>query len=172
MLAYGAVPGMEETMLRISFAAVVAGFALLGASARADTEVMGTAGPSDSARYTFHRVQDYFLRLDVQTGQVSQCDWAASGWHCRVLPDERTALESEIDRLQDANLALKKELLSRGLPLPNGIKPDPQVSRRTNNIVRFPNDDEIERVSAYVGKVWRRMVEMMANLQRDVLRKS
>ena len=158
-------------MLHISFAAIVAGLALVAAPAYAQTEALGTAGPSDSARYTFHRVQDYFLRLDVQTGQVSQCDWAAIGWYCRVLPDERTALESEIDRLQDTNLALKKELLARGLPLPSGVKPDPQIFRR-DKVLRSPNDGEIERVSAYVHKLWRRMVEMMANLQRDVLRKS
>jgi hypothetical protein len=155
-------------MLRITFAAVVAALAMLCASAQAQD----LPGPSDSARYVFHRVQDVFLRLDLRTGQVSQCGWAAIGWYCRVVPDERAALESEIARLQTSNIALKKELATRGLPLPDGIKPDPQVSSGGAIDLKFPSDIEFGRVTGLVEKVWRRMVDMMVNLQRDVLRKS
>jgi hypothetical protein len=66
--------GVEEIMLRNTFAVVVAGMALVCTPIQAQD----TGGPSDSARYTFHRVQDNFLRLDVETGQVSQCGWAVS----------------------------------------------------------------------------------------------
>ena len=38
---------------------------------------------------------------------------APAGWHCQPVPDERSALEAEIARLQGDNAALKKELLSR-----------------------------------------------------------
>ena len=102
---------LEKTMLRITFAAALP---LWRRSARPRRR-RNAAGPSDSARYTFHRVQDDFLRLDLHTGQVSQCGWAAIGWYCRVVPDERTALESEIARLQTSNIALKRELVARGL---------------------------------------------------------
>lgn len=155
-------------MLRITFAAVVAALAMLCAPAQAQD----SPGPSDSARYTFHRVQDAFLRLDARTGQVSQCGWVPIGWYCRVVPDERTALESEIARLQTGNIALKKELAERGLPLPDGIKPDPQVSGGGSIELKLPSDAELDRAKGFVGKVWRRMVEMMVNLQRDMLRKS
>ncbi len=155
-------------MSRIALAAVIAALALLCAPAQAQD----SPGPSDSARYTFHRAQDMFLRLDVRTGQVSQCGWAAIGWYCRVVPDERAALESEIARLQDNNTALKKELLARGLPLPDGIKPDPQISGRENIEWKLPVDVDIDRAKGLMEKVWRRMVEMMVNLQRDMLRKS
>ena len=52
------------------------------------------------------------------------CNRRASGWQCQLVPDERAALEAEISRLQSDNAALKKELLSRSLPLPNGVRPD------------------------------------------------
>ena len=80
---------------------------------------------ADDGRYTFHRVQDSFVRLDGRTGQVSVCGREAAGWACRAVPDERTALEEAIGRLQGDNAALKKELLARGLPLPSGVKADP-----------------------------------------------
>ena len=155
-------------MSRIAFAAVIACLAVFLAPAQAQD----TSGPSDNARYTFHRVEDIFLRLDVRNGQVSQCGWAAIGWYCRVVPDERMALQSEIDRLQTSNTALKKELIARGLPLPDGIKTDPQIFGRGNVELKLPGDAEPGQAIGMMGKVWRRMVEMMVNLQRDMLRKS
>lgn len=128
------------------------------------------AGPSDSARYTFYRVQDIFLRLDVRTGRVSECSWNADGWSCKVAPDERSMLETEIDRLTASNLALKKELLTRGFALPEGINPDPPLDKRIIGETKLP-PFEFSRVTSYMGNVWRRMVAMVANLQRDTLRK-
>jgi hypothetical protein len=156
---------MEETMLRITFSIVIAGLALSGAPVGAQD----SSGPSDSARYTFYRVQDIFIRLDVRTGQVSQCGWVSTGWFCRVMPDEHMALESEIARLQTSNSALKKELLARDLPLPDGIKPDPPVSR--GNEMKSPSVVDLDRMMVFMEKTWRRMVDMMVNLQRDVLRR-
>ena len=58
---------------------------------------------SENGRYTFNRVDDGYLRLDTRTGQVSICSRRAVGWSCHPMPDERTALENEIARLQDDN---------------------------------------------------------------------
>ena len=154
-------------MLRFAFAVVAAGAVAIGAVAYAQD----TTGPSDSARYTFYRVQDYFLRLDVQTGRVSECNWARAGWTCRVVPDERATLESEIARLTASNLALKKELLAHGLSLPEGIKPDPPLDKNIVGETKLP-PVEFNRVTSYVGNVWRRVVGMMAqisNFPADIL---
>src|SRR5437588_12850093 len=79
------------------------------------TQNPAAAPPSqDDSRYSFHRLGDGFVRLDSRTGQLAQCGWAATGWSCKMVPDERTALESEIGRLQRDNAELKKSLLSRG----------------------------------------------------------
>ena len=86
-----------------------------GRRLRASRIEAALAARPDDGRYTFHRVGDGFVRLDSRTGQVSQCGWSAGTWSCKTVPDERTALESEIARLQNENAALKKSLLSRGL---------------------------------------------------------
>ena len=126
------------------------------------------APPAEEQRYSFHRVNDNFLRLDSHTGQVTQCGWGATGWSCKAVPDERTALESEIARLQSENAALKKSLLSHGLALPAAVKPD--VTARQNEASaqkqpevapapKAPSEAELDRAIAFMKNVWRRLVE-------------
>jgi hypothetical protein len=158
--------GKEDNM-RSTMVTVIAGAALVGLAAQAQE----AAGPSDTARYSFHRVDDGFLRLDVRNGQVSQCKWVADGWFCRAVPDERRALEAEIARLVASNAALKKELLARGLPLPDGIKPDPPAGKSDGDSL-LPSEAELDRMLGHMEKVWKRLIEMMSNLQRDIRRKT
>jgi hypothetical protein len=130
-----------------------------------------TATPdSEDGRYSFNPVADGVLRLDTRTGQVSHCSRSDAGWACKVVPDERSALETEIARLQGENATLKKELLGRGLSLPgvpgaSGAKPgEPEL--------KLPSDAEVDKVISFPEKVWRRLVEMGRNVQRDVERKN
>ena len=130
---------------------------------------------AEEARYSFHRVQDNFVRLDSRTGQVSICGRGSGAWTCQAVPDERSALESEIGRLQGDNAALKKELLARNIELPSGVRPDPAppvAKKDADASVQTPSDADLDRVMAFVDKVWRRMVEMMMSIQRDMQRKS
>ena len=96
------------------------GFGLAAAAAGAQP----SSPEGGDTRFTFHRADDGYLRLDGRSGQVSMCQRRTTGWQCQLVPDERTALEAEISRLQSDNAALKKELLSRNLPLPDGMRPD------------------------------------------------
>ena len=132
---------------------------------------------ADDARYTFYRVQDSFVRLDSRTGQVSLCRHGGASWTCQAAPEERAALESEIGRLQRDNAVLKKELLARGVELPGGLRdptppPTPPVARAPDTEPRGGGDSEVERVRAFLERVWRRLVEMVAEIQRDMQRKS
>ena len=104
-------------MVRVFYALLAAGavFAAHPAFAQAPDQ-------AEDGRYSFHRVEDGFLRLDSRSGQVSLCGRKTVGWGCQAVPDERVALESEIARLQGDNAALKKEILSHGLSLPSTIK--------------------------------------------------
>jgi hypothetical protein len=149
--------------------------------------------PGDDGRYSFHRSGDGFIRLDSRTGEVAQCGWGSTGWACKLVPDERAALESEIGRLQRDNADLKKSLLSHNIELPNGMvakaqtptaaapvppadvpdpsaKVPPQVSPQVSP--QGPTDAEIDRAFAFMKNVWRRLVDMMADLQRDIQKKS
>jgi hypothetical protein len=95
--------GEEKAMRLLSLAVtlLLAHFAVASAQ---------TAMPdSENGRYSFHPVVDGVLRLDTRTGQISQCSRSDAGWACKVVPDERSVLETEIARLQGENATLKKE---------------------------------------------------------------
>lgn len=122
----------------------------------------------EGTRYTFSRVADGFLRLDTRTGQVSRCSKHSAGWACGAVADERSALENEIARLQTENAALKKEVLAHGGQLPGGITALPPENKHTDSYMKMPSDRDIDRAMAFVDRIWRRLVEMIENFQRDI----
>lgn len=156
-------------MIERMLAVVVAGFCLT-APAFADDAPPGKG----DARYTFNTVADGVLRLDTQTGEVSLCSQHAVGWACVIAPEDRAALEDEIARLRRENGALKKAMLAHGLPLPEGAAPQAQTETTQNHelTLRLPSDAEVDRFTAYVGRVWHRLVEAIAQAKKQVLDKS
>ena len=133
-------------LLAVALTLSLAGFAAASAQ---------TATPdSENGRYSFNPVADGVLRLDTRTGQVSQCSRSDASWACKVVPDERSALETEIARLQGENATLKKELLARGLPLP-GVQ-SPPVARPSEPELKLPSDAEVDKVIRFLEKAWPR----------------
>jgi hypothetical protein len=94
----GRIEWPEEKAMRVpalAFTLLLAHFAVASAQ---------TATPdSENGRYSFYPMADGVLRLDTRTGQISQCSRSDAGWACKVVPDERSALETEVARLQGEN---------------------------------------------------------------------
>ena len=105
----------------IRTAAVFIALTLAATSAGAQ----GAAPDAENGRFSFNQMPEGLLRLDTRTGNVSLCSKREAGWACQVIPDERAVLEGEIARLQIQNGALKREMIARGVPLP-----DPHRRRR------------------------------------------
>jgi hypothetical protein len=145
---------------------VVAVLALVATMAQAQT----ATPDSENGRFTFNQVQDGLLRLDTRTGQVSLCSKQAAGWACHAVPDERTALEGEIARLQNENATLKKDMIARGMPLPGGVKTNPP-SIKPEIELKLPSEADIDRLMTFMEKIWRRLIDMVQNLQKDIDKK-
>jgi hypothetical protein len=180
---------MTRTALLVMLTGVTAlALPVLSAPARADDP------PPDfgNARFAFYHNADGYLRLDTRTGEVAACDRREVGWTCVLVPDERTALDGEIARLQRENAALKSALLAKNIPLPDGMAAaagtaapaiaeapastpklpvPPNVAGKSTDAERLAREDaEIDRMLNVMSKVWRRLVEMMMSLQRDMPR--
>ena len=99
------------------------------------------------------------------------------------MPDERAALESkEVGRLQRDNAELKKSLLTQGRELPGGMIAEARPSADRSRRPTCPITSAKEPKGAERGRsrprlrvheeFWRRLVDLMVDLQRDIQRKS
>lgn len=150
-------------MIGRALAVAIVGFCLIAPA------VADEATPDDDGgRYSFSKVPEGFLRLDSRTGEVSVCGRRTVGWACQAVPEDRAVLEGEIARLRRDNAALKKEIVSHGLPLPGGAVPESDVDRPPS----LGANSDLDRVVAFVGRVWHRFVEAIAQAQKQVLNKS
>jgi len=130
------------------------------------------APDTEHGRFTFNAIPEGLLRLDTRTGQVSLCSKREVGWACQVVPDERAVLEAEIARLQGETALLKKEMIARGVPLPTpAAKAEPPRARpqspRPEVELKLPSDAELDRVIGFMEKVWRRLLDMVEEMQRE-----
>jgi hypothetical protein len=160
-------PSQEMTMFSKAVALAIAAVCL-SAPAFADDATPDTNG----GRYTLNKVTDGFVRLDKQTGEVALCSQRTVGWACQAAPEDRAAFESEIARLRGENAALKQALLSHGLPLPSGAVPERSGTHDNDITIRLPDDADIDRAVAYVGRLWNRFVDAVNRAQKQMLNKS
>lgn len=140
------------------------------------------APDTDNGRFALSPVPDGFLRLDTRTGAVSTCA-NMDGWTCRLVPDERSALDTEIGRLQADNKRLKAELAQRDTvsgktdaPLPKEdskksaqASPDNKTSPDKKIELQLP--PEHEKLMALLDRVWDRLIEMAVRLQKRLSEK-
>lgn len=153
---------------------------------------------SDNGRYTMSQTGDGFLRLDTRTGAMSACT-NKNGWVCRVVPDERAALDAEIGRLQreTASLAAQLKTQGSGVPgktgeaLPKGdledhnARPEKQASADGKSIpggkdaAKDTGKDTVielrlppqDQIIATIDRVWQHLVEIAGRMQKKIYEK-
>jgi hypothetical protein len=155
---------------RFSFLVATAYFAGLAPAMAAETS------DTENGRYTLQPSGDGMVRLDTRTGTVSNCSNSTAGWACYAVPDERTALDTEIGRLQAENEKLKAQLVAREpAPAPGKIEdalpksdkaPSPADGQRKIEIP-LPSDQDMDRVMSFLERAWRRLIDMASRVQKD-----
>jgi hypothetical protein len=145
--------------------------------------------PSSQGRYSFSRVDNGFLRLDNESGQVAYCSPRAVGWACEAVAVDRAPLEieiasvqkevaslkkldKEIVQLQDEVASLKTEIASLKEPPPPRPQADVSPSPKDGDLsVKLPTQHDIARARDYLEQTWRRLVDMIVGMQKDIMRK-
>lgn len=156
----------------VRFAAMaLAATVLLGPEARAQA-----APDTENGRFTLSPVTDGFLRLDTRNGVVSICT-NKSGWTCRLVPDERAALDTEIGRLQADNKKLREQLAQRDTV--SGKTDAPLAKEDSKKSAQASPDKKIElqlppeheKLMALIERVWERLIEMANRMQKKLSEK-
>ena len=159
------------------------------------------------SRFTFSRVNNGFLRLDNDSGQVAYCSTQGRGWACQAASENHPALESqvaglqddvtalkkmeteiaalqdgvasvkklqaEIVRLRDEVSSLKKEIVALKEPPPPRPPADlaPPADKGADVTIKLPTREDMARASAFIQDTWRRFVDMINTVQKDMMRK-
>ncbi len=138
-----------------------------------------SAPDGENGRYSMTPIPEGVLRLDTRTGTVSTCSKNGAGWACYAVPDERTALDAEIGRLQAEVEKLKGQLaagptvsgkIDDALPKSDPLKKaEPKVAEGERKIeIPLPSDQDVDRVMSFLEKAWRRLIDMANRVQKDV----
>lgn len=149
------------------------------------TTVSGTlvaaqsAPDGDNGRYSMTPIPEGVLRLDTRTGTVSTCSRNGAGWACYAVPDERSALDAEIGRLQAEVETLKGQLaagppvsgkIDEALPKSDSLKKaEPKAAEGDRKLeIPLPSDQDMDRMMSFLEKAWRRLIDMANRVQKDV----
>lgn len=141
-----------------------------------------TAPDTENGRYTLSQSGNDLIRLDTRTGAVSTCT-SKGGWVCRIVPDERAALDSEIGKLQADNKKLRDQLAARDAAPPKTdvplAKEDSKKSAEAvpdkktgENKIELTLPADHEKLMALLDKVWDRLIEMASRLQKKLSEKT
>jgi len=130
-----------------------------------------TIAPAAGGRFSFAPAEGGYLRLDVVSGQVSLCSLREVGWTCQLVPDDRTALDAEVARLQTEIERLKAEVAKADAGKTAPPRPRAELAPRSGkeeSQLRFPTREEMERARAALERTWRHFVDMIYDFQKDV----
>jgi hypothetical protein len=135
------------------------------------------AEPQAPSRFSFQRVDGGVLRLDRTAGEVAFCRANGTGWVCEAVPEDRAALEKEIEQLRGELAAFKKQIVALREPTPPPLPPEtvpPTTApdKSGDAKIKLPTGEDIARARAFISDTWHRLVEMIENWQKDVLRKT
>jgi hypothetical protein len=89
------------------------------------------------------------------------------------VPEERAALDKEIARLQDEVANLKTEIAALRAPPPPRPPADltPPGGKGDDAQIKLPTAEDLARARAFFEVAWRRMMEMIVNIQKDMMHK-
>lgn len=133
----------------------------------------------ENGRFSMTPIAEGVLRLDTRTGTVSTCTKNDAGWACYAVPDERSALDAEIGRLQAEVEKLKGQLaagptvsgkIGEALPKSDPLKKaEPKLAEGERKIeIPLPSDQDVDRVMSFLEKAWRRLIDMANRVQKDM----
>lgn len=175
-MSYSFFTTKSQTSSAIILAALICfGFTLLQSSENSTAKAQETNG-----RYTMIESKNGIIRLDKQTGTMSNCKKSTTGWSCKVIKgtqknkriengklDKSGSNEELFSELQKANEALHKENLILKQKIANlelGLN-TPDADGTDKKKLKLPTDEEVDEAITYMEKMIRKFGGAMKRLR-------
>jgi hypothetical protein len=133
------------------------------------------AAAQDSAagRYTMHKTEDGFVRLDTQTGAVSLCRKEAKAWSCRGIADATPPLSegssgtesNDVAQLRRENRALQEEIARLEELL--GLRDPPAGQPSKRHGFKLPTEKDVDQAFDYFESMLRKFQERLKRLEKE-----
>lgn len=126
--------------------------------------VSAAEGPQ-TGRYTMHKSDDGFVRLDTQTGVMSLCRKRDGGWACDAMAGTGQAGSGELARLRRENAELKAEIKRMEEHL--GLRGDPAKPARKSSDFKLPTEKEVDQALDYFERMLKKFQDRLKRLERN-----
>ncbi|MGE0845960.1 MAG: hypothetical protein AB7L41_06800 [Flavobacteriaceae bacterium] len=127
--------------------------------------------PAENGRYQLQRTDEGYFRVDRETGRASLCKEADGAWSCRLLPDDRSAYEDELTRLNERieTLEQERDALAEQLAA-TGSKPEAEKPQPKSDGDKLSEKerDEIDKAMDGFEYMVRRFIDIMKDVKDDI----
>jgi hypothetical protein len=116
---------------------------------------MASASAAEDDRYVLEKSGDGFVRMDRQTGEMSNCTVDGNALVCKLAADERTAYQDEIDRLQLSLDTLDQRVVKLENSLTNKLESS------------LPTEEEFNKTLSYMERFMKSFMDLTKDLDKD-----
>ena len=153
---------MSLPRVPMAFATAISLIAFVEAGSMAAT-AQSPMPAGSPGRFTMQPADGGVLRMDTQTGALSMCRQTSGSWNCSMLPDDRTAISAEIERLKAENAELKSSV--KRLEEMAGVPPPGTDDGKRFPGAQLPTEEDVDKAMSYVQRMLKKFKEKLKELE-------
>jgi hypothetical protein len=122
------------------------------------------AADQPAGRYTMHKSDDGFVRLDTRTGAVALCQKSESGWSCKDMAGSMNQSADDLESLRAKNKELKAEVARLEELL--GLRGQRQSRSRDRDTFKLPSEEEVDKALNYFDRMLKKFQDRLNRLEK------
>ena len=123
------------------------------------------ASGADTDNFRLEKSANGYVRMDTRTGEMSICEEKWGELVCRMAADERTAVQDEIERLQDQLKSLEARLDERSALEERVAKLENSLTARIEKTM--PTEEDFNRTMSYMERFFRGFIGIVKDLEGE-----